>query len=546
MTAISIELDVPVPMRDGVVLRADVYRPPGEGPFPVIVARTPYDKSASAELLYLEPVQAARRGFIAVVQDVRGRFASEGDFQALVNEAEDGADTLAWAASLPGSTGLVGMWGLSYLGNVQWQAAGQQPPALRAIAPSFTFREAAEGLGQRGGAREMGMVRSWAVGMGFDLLSRRHADDGTEMAKQLEVLIDAANGIPGSTYLELPTAVDPVITRQNLPDLAAPATSAAGDVPQHQARVTVPSLHVAGWYDVFLQPTLDNYVASAEQTSAGLVVGPWNHIAQVAMQGDVNFGVLGNLVDGATPLLDHTFDWLHSHLTDGASSGASELPVKLFVMGENQWRSEPTWPLARAVPRTYHLRPDGLLATEPGAAGTQSFTYDPADPVPTVGGPTMLPDSAAGAFEQSRVEDRDDVLLFTSAQLTEDLEVTGRVTSTLTVATDGPTTDWVVRLCDVHPDGRSYIVVDGISRVEGTPGEASVVTVDLWSTCMVFKKGHQLRLHVTSSSFPRWDRNPNTLDGLRTGEMRVATQTVRVGAGSSTLTLPVVTRAADE
>jgi putative CocE/NonD family hydrolase len=546
MTGITIELDVPVPMRDGVVLRADVYRPAGAGPFPVIVARTPYDKSEAAELLYLEPVRAARRGLIAVVQDVRGRFASEGDFQALVNEAEDGADTIAWAASLPGSTGVVGMWGLSYLGNVQWQAAGQQPPALKAIAPSFTFREGTNGLAQRGGARELGLVRSWAVGMGFDLLSRRHADDEVEHMKQLELLIDAADGTPGPTYLELPTAVDPVITRQDLPDLAAPVTSGASDVRQHQTRVSVPSLHVAGWYDVFLQPTLDNYAAAAEQSPAQLVVGPWNHVSQVAMQGDVNFGVLGNAVDGATPLLEHTFDWLHSQLADDATPAGDDLPVKLFVMGENQWRSEPAWPLARAVPTAYHLGNDAVLTTEPGAAGTRSFTYDPADPVPTMGGPIMLPHTAAGAFEQSRVEAREDVLLFTGSELTEDLEVTGRVTASLTAETDGPTTDWVVRLCDVHPDGRSYVVVDGISRVEGTPGEASVVEVDLWSTSMVFKKGHRLRVQVTSSCFPRWDRNLNTVDGARTGEMRSARQTVRVGTGGSTVTLPVVPRAVAE
>jgi putative CocE/NonD family hydrolase len=210
MPGVTIEYDVPVPMRDGVVLRADVYRPEGDGPWPVIVARTPYDKTDTLELQFLDPVRAARRGFIAVVQDVRGRFASEGEFVPFVNEATDGADTVDWAATVPGSNGSVGMWGLSYLGNVQWQAAGQRPAALKAIAPERTFRAPHAGLAFRGGAHELGLVRSWAILMGFDLLGRRHADDEHELMKQLRSLAAASDGIPGPTYLELPTGTDPV------------------------------------------------------------------------------------------------------------------------------------------------------------------------------------------------------------------------------------------------------------------------------------------------------------------------------------------------
>lgn len=547
MAGVTIEYDVPVPMRDGVVLTADVYRPAGEGPWPVIVARTPYGKTDHYELQFLEPLLAARRGFIAVVQDVRGRFASEGEFVPLVHEATDGADTVEWAAALPGSTGSVGMWGLSYLGNVQWQAAGQQPAALKAIAPERTFRDPHAGLGFRGGAHELGLVRSWAVAMGFDLLGRRHAGDEDELMKQLLSLAAASDGIPGPTYLELPTGTDPVIARFDLPNLAAPESMASADVAAHQEHVTVPSLHVAGWYDLFIQATIDNYVAAAQRTPAKLVIGPWNHIGQGSLQGDINFGLTGNgyFIDYEKSILDITFDWLHSWLTAGKAPD-DELPVKIYVMGANEWRSEPEWPLSRAVDTHFFLGEKGDLTSQGEApASALTFTYDPENPVPTVGGAGVMPHPPAGSFDQRVVEERPDVLVFTSDVLTEDAEVTGRVTATLTAATDGPTTDWVVRLCDVHPDGRSYNVVDGITRVESVPGEASTVEVDLWSTSMLFKKGHRIRVQVTSSCFPRWDRNLNTADGLRTGEMRVATQTVYVGGRpESFVTLPVVPRGA--
>jgi uncharacterized protein len=545
MTAVTIEYDVPVAMRDGVVLRADVYLPDGDGPWPVIVARTPYSKTDHYELQFLEPLLAARRGFIAVVQDVRGRFASDGEFVPLVHEANDGVDTIEWASRLPGSNGSVGMWGLSYLGNVQWQAAGMQPPALRAIAPERTFREPSAGLAFRSGAYELGLARAWGIGMGFDLLTRRHADDENEMVKRLVALAAAADGIPGPTYLEVPTASDPVLARHELPTLAGADTMAVGDVAPHQANVTVPSLHIAGWYDLFIQATIDNYVAAARRTPAKLVIGPWNHMGQSSQQGDINFGLAGHgyAIEYSKSILDLTFDWLHSWLTSGEAPD-DDPPVKLYVMGANEWRSEREWPLSRAVESRFLLGPDSTLTEQSAApAATLSFSYDPADPVPTIGGATVMPHPLPGSFEQSVVEGRDDVLVFTSEFLDEDVEVTGRVTATLTAATDGPTTDWVVRLCDVHPDGDSYNVVDGINRVLTEAGVPSTVEVDLWSTSMVFKKGHRIRVQVTSSCFPRWDRNPNTADGLRTGELRVAQQTLHVGGTSpSFVSLPIVPR----
>ncbi|MCQ6272763.1 CocE/NonD family hydrolase [Pseudarthrobacter sp. R1] len=544
MDSVKIEYNVPVPMRDGVILQADVYRPEGDGPWPVIVARTPYDKGEVPELLFLDPWLAARRGFIAVVQDVRGRFKSEGDFRPFMAEAPDGEDTIAWAASLSGASGAVGMWGLSYLGNVQWQAAGRQPSALKAIVPSFTFRETADGLGARGGANEVGLVRSWGVFMGFDQVIRRHGHNSNELDKHIRMLAEASDGIPGPTYWELPTQPDAVITRYELPNLSGPDSRAVADVPPHQEKVTVPSLHIGGWYDVFIQGTIDNYCAAAEKTPATLVIGPWSHTVMTAQQGDINFGFAGNgsALDYTTSILELTFDWLHSWLTDGKAPN-DELPVKIYVMGANEWRSEAEWPLRRAIETPWFLGAGAALkAQADSTASSVTFSYDPQDPVPSVGGASFIvPSPSAGAIDQGQVEDREDVLVFTSDVLNDNVEVTGRVSATLSAQTDGRTTDWVVRLCDVHPNGRSYVVTDGITRVNGEPGETASVAVDLWSTSMLFKKGHRIRVQVTSSCFPRWDRNLNTADGLKTGKMRVANQIIHLGGGhQSFLTLPIV------
>lgn len=544
MVSVKIEYDVPVPMRDGVVLRADIYRPEGDGPWPVIVARTPYDKEDVPELLFLDPWLAARRGFIAVIQDVRGRFKSEGEFQPFVAEGPDGEDTISWAACLAGASGAVGMWGLSYLGNVQWQAAGRQPAALKAIVPSFTFRDTADGLAARGGANEMGLVRSWGVFMGFDQAVRRHGHDKNELDKHLRMLAEVSDGTPGPTYLELPTAPDAVIARYDLPNLGGSDANAAAEVPPHQAKVTVPSLHIAGWYDVFIQGTIDNYCAAAGNTPARLIVGPWSHTQMTAQQGDINFGLAGSgsAIDYTTSISELTFDWLHSWLTAGKAPD-DELPVKVYVMGANEWRSEAEWPLRRAIETPWFLGDGWAFGTKAdNIASSVPFSYDPQDPVPSIGGASLVvPSPSAGALDQRQVEEREDVLVFTSDVLTENVEVTGRVSATLAVQTDGPTTDWVVRLCDVHPNGRSYVVTDGITRVHAEPGETMSVEVDLWSTSMLFKKGHRIRVQVTSSCFPRWDRNLNTADGLKTGEMRVANQILRLGGGTqSFLTLPIV------
>ncbi|MGI5130005.1 CocE/NonD family hydrolase [Pseudonocardia sp. CA-107938] len=559
MLDVTIEHDVPATMRDGVVLRADVYRPAADGPWPVLLTRLPYGKNMPMLAGAVDPVGKARNGFIVVIQDTRGRFASDGDWEPWTFESDDGYDTVRWAASLPGSNGSVGMFGASYFGNTQWMAALAKPPELKAIAPMITWSEPDDGLFARGGASELGISVSWSLTQGIDTLMRRHADDPMARGQALKALVDDIDAIATTTYWELPAGHHPAFDRHGVPELGfersrrEPGWSASCRVAGRQSEVDLPSLHSGGWYDIFCQGTLDNFSAmQAAGRPATLIMGPWSHINRMGYIGEVNYGLAASteLLGFRGRYADLELGWFRRWLTPDAPEVAeapqSELPpVLLFVMGINQWREEQEWPLARAVDTDLFLRAGGRLAFDaPQAAeATDAFTYDPADPVPTTGGAVLMSNEfPAGPLDQAPVEARPDVLVYTSDVLAEDLEVTGRVRAHLTAATDAPTTDWVVRLCDVDTNGVSRNVVDGIVRAVASPGEFTEQTVDLWSTSHVFRAGHRLRVHVTSSCFPRWDRNLNTGEPIEQGtrsrpaQQQIAHDPTRL----SRIVLPVV------
>lgn len=553
---VTMQLDVPARMRDGVTLRANVYRPEGDGPWPVLLTRTPYGKDATEAASWLDPLRAVRAGFIVVVQDTRGRFASDGEWEPFRYESEDGYDTVEWAARLPGSNGRVGMFGASYLGNTQWTAAIEQPPSLAAIAPSLTWSDPLEGLFARGGAVELGVTLPWALGTGAAHLARLSLSEA-ERARRLQTLFDDFDGLIDDGYWDLPVNDTAVMRRNDVPELGGIRALADRSVAEWCAiagrhdRVTVPSLHVAGWHDNLTQGVLDSYLAMAALgRPARLVVGPWTHLTFADAIGEQCFGIrssrLGPPAHPEGDLDDVHIAWFRRYLDPGAACAAQTAeapPVRIFVMGHNQWRDEQAWPLARAREQRWHLHADGTLAPDlPGAdAAPTTFLYDPADPVPTVGGNHVLvPAYPPGPYDQARVEARPDVLVFTSEPLQYELEVTGRVRVVLHAASSAPSTDWVARLCDVHPDGRSYNVCDGIIRIADGADELQRIAIDLWSTSNAFLAGHRVRVHVTSSNFPRWDRNLNT---GRQDEPRFETahQTIHHDAArASWIELPVI------
>jgi uncharacterized protein len=532
---VSVKFDVEAEMRDGTVLRANVYRPSGDGPWPVLLTRLPYGKDFPTDRF--DPVQMARRGYIVVVQDTRGRFASDGDWEPMVHEADDGHDTVRWAARLEGSDGQVGMYGGSYLGFTQWAAASRQPPALKAMAPLVTWSEPFDGLVYRGGAFELGLQAGWHLMMGMDVLARRPWEDRRQLGAALAALVRDYDHLAVDGYRSLPLAtfaphhrhrVAPAFFHalDNPMDAAHPAAAAAMVRGWHD-RVQVPTLNVGGWYDIFLSCTIANYrTMRALGRPARLLLGPWSHGAFENPVGEINFGMgaQAGFIDLQTDIVSLQLRWF-DHWLKGIDSGMlDEPPVRIFVMGANRWRDEEDWPLERSEVVPHYLHAGGRLDRQsPGDERPDRFRYDPADPVPTLGGATLLtPEFRSGPYDQRPIETRDDVLTYTTEPLEQDLEVTGPVEVRLWAASSAPDTDFVARLCDVFPDGRSINLTDGIVRARYRDWRAGAApslieprrpyeyVIDLWATSNVFRAGHRIRLQVTSSCFPRWDRNPNT------------------------------------
>lgn len=539
-------------MRDGVVLRADVYRPESAAPVPAVVSRTPYDRGNSMiPPAALDPERACDAGIALVCQDVRGQYGSEGEFYTFLSEGPDAYDTVEWTAAQPWCSGAAGMAGRSYAGACQWLGAAQQPPHLRALVPVVTGSDYYEGWIYQGGAFQLG----------FNLFWTRLMNDPRGATK-----LDAL-------YRHLPLKTVPVLSETESAryyfDWLEHATDddywQALSINRRYGRVLVPVFNVGGWYDIFLGGTLENFVrmraeGGSEEARAGqrLLIGPWAH--------------------GSTygPYPDHSFEAFRPH--DGVDLAALQLaffrrhlrgeagpdddpPVRIFVMGENRWRDEDDWPLARERSEQWFLHASGGLSPEgPGEEAPDEYVYDPREPAPTVGGPTSLPAlfmrTNAGPLDQRKVENRPDVLVFTSAPLERPLEITGRLAVVLYAATDARDTDWVAKLCDVDPDGRSRILAEGVIRArfhEGfdrerpvEPGRPTRYRIDLVATSNVFLPGHRLRLLVTSSSFPRFDRNPNTGNPLGTDaadDLRPARQAVFHDAPRpSHVVLPVVPR----
>jgi putative CocE/NonD family hydrolase len=570
---IEVEFDVPATMRDGTVLRANIFRPRGDGPYPVALSRTPYGKDFASVHPFGDAVRLARAGYIVVLQDVRGRFRSDGTWRPFQLEELDGYDSVEWAARLPGANGKVGMFGLSYLGFTQWMAAKAAPPSLKAIVPGLTWADMRDGVTWRGGALELGTQASWQLtASAFDVILKRTRDaPPQQQARELGALVYEIDRLRAEGYFSLPLKDFAPLKRLGL-TAELEETIAQAENPDHQAALSIaraydqvqaPSLNIGGWYDIFTGGTLRNFSAmraggstpAARQSK--LLVGPWSHVNYSHVVGDVDFGyvaqmALMNLQTDMTGLTQRWFDYWLKGIENGV---ADEPPIRLFVMGENVWRDEQAWPLARAQDTPYFLHGDGLLAPEPPAdEAPDQYVYDPADPTPTYGGSLLMhPLYGPGAKDQRAIESRADMLSYTSAPLAQDTEVTGPLLVTLWAASDAPDTDFVARLVDVHPDGLAQPLADGIIRARYRngpapellePGRPYEFAIDLWATANVFKAGHRIRLDIASASFPRWDRNPNT--GAPFGsdsELRPAHQTIlHDPAHPSRIVLPVVPR----
>jgi hypothetical protein len=555
--------------RDGVALRTDVYRPGGEGNFPVLLVRTPYNKDGFAAF----GRRGAARGFMVVAQDVRGRYASEGEWYPFKHEIDDGYDAVEWAAALPHSNGKVGMFSGSYVGATQMLAAIGRPPHLAGICPIVTASNYHENWTYQGGAFEQWFNESWTSGLAQDTYSRW--------------IKEQANATVGATVLPLKNF--PVFNINTPQDGASLTRSQAPyfldwldhptydsywkqwSIEENYDKFQVPGLTIAAWYDLFQGGSLRNYMglkahggSEAARNGQHLIVAVGGHAGWSRKVGDVDFGP-----DAAFDENDYVLDWYDYLFLGKQNMFAGNKPVRIFVMGENKWRDEDSWPLERAISIKYFLASGGhansvagdgvfsSVAPPKSSPASDTFIYDPATPVPTVGGPLCCDavHLAPGPFDQKAVEARPDVLIYSTPPLESDTEVTGPVTLDLYAISSAVDTDFTAKLVDVWPNGFAQNLTEGILRAsyrESTtaepklivPGKVYEYKIDLWSTSNVFLKGHRIRLEVSSSNFPRFDRNLNTGKTASTSATFVrATNTIlHDTAHPSALILPIVPR----
>jgi putative CocE/NonD family hydrolase len=563
---VTVEHGVAAKMRDGVVLRADIYRPKAEGKFPVLLQRTPYNKTNGVTFGF----RAAARGFIVIFQDVRGRYSSEGDWYTFKNEPNDGYDSVEWAAALPYSNGKVGMFGGSYVGATQMLAAIAHPPHLAGLCPVVTASNYHDGWTYQSGAFEQWFDESWTSGLAQDTFNRTVTQNTNALQGMWKLPLTSYplfNFSDSSTGLYSTHALAPYF----LDWLAHPTYDdywKRVSIEEHFADINIPILSVAAWYDIFQGGSLRNYIGIRAHGGDGarsgqrLLVVIGGHAGGGQKIGDVDFGPAAAQFDED----DVTLSWYEFLFKGAQNNFAKEKPVKIFVMGRNEWREEDDWPLARAQSTKYFLHSDGnanslrgsgsLTAAPPPRSETPDhYVYDPTNPVPTIGGPLCC-DSGhlpPGPRDQRPAEAREDVLIYSTPAFAKDTEITGPVTLELFAKSTAVDTDFTAKLVDVAPDGFAQNLTEGIIRARYrdsqekptlmNPGQVYKFTIDLWSTSNVFLKGHVLRLEVSSSNFPRFDRNLNTGEAQAAGENHVpATNTIYHDAEHpSALVLPVVT-----
>ena len=584
INSVKFEQNVPVELRDGTMTYADVFRPDKSGRFPALLQRTPYDKSLPfSRSLSIDSVRAALSGYAVVIQDVRGRYTSEGDFEPFQNEISDGYDSVEWLAAQPWCDGKVGTFGGSYVGATQWLAASSAPPSLKGIIPIVTASDYHEGWTYQGGAFELTFNLGWALTFltagNYQNLTRKLglAPEG------LEKLLDSFDSM-GAALRHLPMKDWPDLKGDLAPYyydwLAHPEYDDFWKrvcIEEYHSQIDVPAFSIGGWYDIFLGGTLRNFtrmreMGATETARRGqrLLIGPWVHGAATSGAagkpiGESYFGARS--ASAVQDIHGRQLRFYDHFLRDMDNGVADEKPVRIFVMGDNVWRDEDDWPLERAQPTPYFLHSagrantlngDGSLSTDPpGHEPPDVFLYNPADPVPTTGGGLCCYDQFGnpGAFDQSAVEARADVLVYSTPPLERDTEVTGPITVTLYAASSASDTDFTAKLVDVCPaDECARNLTDGIIRARYrvprspaqliTPGQVYEYTIDLWATSNVFKRGHRIRLEVSSSNFPRFDRNTNTGNVIAEDAAFIpATQTVlHDDQHRSHVTLPIVPR----
>jgi putative CocE/NonD family hydrolase len=574
---LKLEFNIPIKMRDGTILYADIYRPDTKGKCPAILTRLPYDKEAlfaAQGTGYMNPRRIARAGYAVIIQDCRGTGLSEGKYYPHVMEPQDGYDTVEWLAAQPWCNGPVGMYGVSYLGFTQWAAAVTQPSHLKAICPGEYPAVARGAPFFIGGIHSLHNLLSWCLTMSAGAIanSTLPPEKLKPLRERLAHLVDTAEkqcyflpwkDIPAAKMIEelgLPTFFS-----DNLKHMDDDKYWEGLCSPTPIEKVVVPTFHLSGWYDITPGHVLSNYMEMQKRGGSELakknqkiLIGPWVHgniMTSTAGELDFGPGSTGMAID-VTGIHIRWFDHWLKNIDNGIMD---EPPVRIFVMGDNVWRDESEWPLARTRYIDYYFHSggransrfgDGFLSTQPpDGEETDIYIYDPRNPVPAKVGL-----GHEGARDQCDIEDRPDVLVYTSAPMEKDLEITGPIVVKLCVSSSAVDTDFTGKLVDVWPNGKAYNLVEGIIRARYResvskaklikPGKVYEYSINLGATSIVFKAGHMIRVEISSSNFPKYDRNLNTGHHIgQDSEIKVAVQTVFHNKEyQSRIVLPVIPR----
>ena len=541
---------ITIPMRDGVTLTADLYRDDTVKEAPVILTRTPYDRTKQKGT----GERWAKAGFIFIAQDCRGKFGSAGDFAPYNNEGQDGYDTIEWITRQSWCSGRVGMMGGSYVGAVQWQAAAENPPGLAAIAPQATWSSFYRNL-YLGGSVRLSLIAGWIAGNSPKPEGAKPNDFNKALLRLPLGEVDSAIG------WEMPW-LDAFLTHPQ-PDGFWTRLDLTSRLPELQ----LPALHVVGYYDYFSRESVDNFMIMQKQArdektrqQQRLILGPWDHgTVGKTKVADVEFGP-----EAAVDLFAIQLDWFDRHLKQDPAALAKPFPpVRYFSMGDDVWQDAQSWPPDGFKETPFFLRSDGKANTRKGNGRltreapnqdetADTFRADPANPTPSTPITEARPIKAAvwGPVDQSAIEDRDDVLVYTSEPMTAPLTFAGNAEAKLHVSTDTPDADWAVKLIDVHPDGFAQNIARGILRGRYRnsllkpelmqPGQVYEITVDLGPVAATIAKGHQLRVDISGADFPLYDRNPNTAEGIFGNKTAIATEQVHHKPGVlSRIVLPV-------
>jgi uncharacterized protein len=572
--AVTKQEDVPARMRDGTTLRADVYRPQTSEQIPVILMRTQYGKSGAqvTPSRYQSPDWFASHCYLVVVQDIRGQGKSDGVFSEFTHDQNDGYDSVEWAAALPGSNGKVGMYGSSYVGATQWLAAVTAPPHLVTFVPANTASDYYDGWTYEGGEFRLAFLLPWAMGLANTAATNR--GDSATAAELEAATADSTRWLDYRPFKELPPM------QPNNPAVAPwyfdwIRHSTRDDfwrqfsIRDRYGSVKVPVLDVEGWYDAFLAGGVENFAAMVERGATGdardnqrLIIGPWDHVdwGRPDSTPAPMLKTIGAVAD--SPINEMMLAW-YDHFLKGKDNGVAGKPrVDYFVMGANKWRSSTGWPLPQTQWTNYYLSGAGVLADRhgalhlepPGAETPDVYTYDPAYPAPSLGGHSCCGAQSGpqGPYDQTPVEQRADVLVYSTEPLTRDTEVTGPVTVSLWAQSSAPDTDFTAKLTAVHPDGEVVNLNNGIIRTPfrdslsdprpAVPGQPYEYRIDIWPTSYEFRTGDRIRVEISSSDYPQFAPNPNTGEPFgQSANAQPATQTVlHDAAHPSEITLPII------